>query len=171
MKKTFILFISLLLITACNNTNKISAVEYNDQIIEEQSKILRLMIDMAGSFDSDPTMTDKMRQDITKQCDSSIKVVSEMAPFSSNTKFRDAAVELFKFYKDISENEYVEMLAILSKEAILEQDLARLNEIEANIAEREAVFDDNFQQAQKVFAKANNMDLYENEMQKEIDNL
>lgn len=171
MKKTLILLIALVLVAACNNTNKVSAVEYNDQIIEEQSKILRLMIDMAGSFDSDPAMTDKLRQDIAKQCDNSIKLVSDMPPFSSDTKFKDTAIELFKFYKDISENEYVEMLAILSKEEILEQDLTRLDEIEANIAEREAVFDDAFQKAQKVFAKANNMDLYENEMQKEIDNL
>eukprot|EP01032_Pedospumella_encystans_P003319 gene3319-3920_t len=69
---------------------KMTPIEYNDAIIGEQTKISRVMIDMANSFSTDLNKSETFRQDLIKQCEASIKAVKDLPEYKGNTKFRDA---------------------------------------------------------------------------------
>lgn len=163
--------VALFVLAGCNTGPKMSPIEYNDAIIGEQTKISRVMIDMANSFYSDLNKSETLRQDLVKQCDASIKAVAELPDYKGNKKFRDAGVALFTFYKQISDKEYKEMIDILKKESIEASDLERLTALEKDISAREEALDKDFQDAQQAFAQEHKLTLRENEIQGEIDNM
>lgn len=163
---------AFLVFTACGQKKPtMTPIEYNDAIIGEQTNISRLMVDMANAFSTDLTESEKYRIQLVKQCEESVDKIKNMPDYKGNTRFRDAGVALFSFYKDISEKEYKEMIAILQKEQIDEADIEKLTQIEQQIGTREEPLDGEFQGAQQAFAKEHNLSLYENEIQQEIDEL
>ena len=163
---------AFLVLTACGQKKPaMTPIEYNDAIIDEQTDISRLMIEMANAFSSDLMESEKYRIKLARQCEVSVDKIKKMPDYKGNTRFRDAGVALFSFYKNISEKEYMEMIAILQKEQIDESDYEKLAQIEQQIGLREEPLDEEFQEAQQAFAKEHNLSLYENEIQKEIDDL
>ncbi len=170
MKHTIYL-LGFLLLTACGQKPSMTPVEYNDAIIGEQTKISRVMIDMANYFSIDLDKSDQLRLDLVKQCEQSIEAVKKLPDYKGNTRFRDAGVALFTFYKEISEKEYKEMIDILRKEQIEDADIELLEALEIKIGSKEEPLDAEFQAAQQAFAKEHNLSLYENDIQKEIDDL
>jgi hypothetical protein len=170
MKHTVYL-LGFLFLTACGQKPKMTPVEYNDAIIGEQTKISRVMIDMANYFAIDLDKSDQLRQDLVEQCKLSIEAVKKLPDYKGDTRFRDAGVALFTFYKEISEKEYKEMIDVLRKEEIEEADIKLLEALELKIGAREEPLDAEFQAAQKAFAEKHKLSLYENEIQKEIDDL
>lgn len=173
MKNLFlsITTVGMLVLASCNMGPKMTPIEYNDAIIGEQTKISRVMIDMANSFSTDLNKSEALRLDLIKQCEASIKAVKELPDYKGNTKFRDAGANLFTFYKEISEKEYKEMIDILKKENIELADIERLTVLEKEISGREVPLDDAFQTAQQEFAKEHNLELRENDIQSEIDKM
>ena len=103
--------------------------------------------------------------------ESTLKEAKTVGPFMGDKALRDAAVELFQFYDDISKKEYLEIVNILKKGKPGKNDLARINEIVGIITERENALDKKFQGIQVAFTKKHGIGLTENKMQKEIDNL
>lgn len=174
MKKLFLLSLSLgmLVLASCGGGEpKMTPVEYNDAIIGEQTKISKVMIRMADYFSTDLNESDKVRLELVVQCQKSIDFLKELPDYKGDKEFRDAGVALFTFYKEISEKEYKEMIDILKKEEIELADIEVLTKLEEQIAQREGPLDDAFQGAQQAFAKKHNLSLYDNEIQKEIDQL
>lgn len=171
MKRTAYLSIFILFILAgCGP--KYTPDEYNKIIIDEQVKIARGMLDMANEFKAfDFDKAENVRSQLVRQCDSSIKIVSALPDYNGNTKLRDAAVALFTYYSDISQNEYKEMVDIFKNGKEQGIDNERLQEIQRNCIEREMPLDKAFQTAQKEFARENGMSLNENKIQDEINNL
>jgi len=163
--------VGMFVLAGCNSGPKMTPIEYNDAIIGEQTKISKVMIDMANHFGDDLSKSETLRQDLVKQCEASIKAVKELPEYKGNTKFRDAGAALFTFYKEISEKEYKEMIDILKKTQIEVADIERLTVLEKDIASRETPLDDAFQSAQQEFAKEHDLSLRENEIQQEIDKL
>lgn len=112
------------------------------------------------------------RQELVKQCDAAIAALKKLPDYDGNTHFRDAGIALFTFHKDVSSNEYKEMIDILRKgKDITEVDIIRLTQLEQTVAERERVLNEEFKQAQQEFAEQQKISLIENEIQKEIDKL
>ena len=170
--KNSLYLIAILVLTACGQKKpSMTPIEYNDAIIAEQTDISRLMVDMANAFSTDLTESEKYRMQLVKQCEKAVDNVKKLPDYKGNTRFRDAGVALFSFYKDISEKEYKEMIAILQKEQIEDADIEKLTQIEQQIGAREEPLDAEFQGAQEAFVKEHNLSLYENEIQKEIDEL
>lgn len=145
--------------------------EYNDVIIGEQNKISKIMIDMANHFGTDLNKSDQLREQLVKQCQSSVSVLRELPAFEGDTKFRDAGIALYTFYGQISAMEYKEMIDILKKDNIQTSDIERLTALEKEITKREIPLDDAFQNAQNAFAKKHGFTLIENEYQDDIDKL
>lgn len=175
--KLFFLF-SLLFITltlgSCNLNSTSGALDYNNQIVDEQTKILEKFVAFTEIGDGENRLKelDKARMDIVNQCESSLKIVEALAPYEGNTRFRDAAIELFRFYKTTCEGSYKEMIEILGKEEnITDEDITRLEEINSGVEQRELVLDNALQAAQEEFTKKYNIDLQETEMQKKIDDM
>jgi hypothetical protein len=168
MRKLILPVFLLFVLFACN-MDKMGPIEYNDAIVGEQTKITQKFLELINSVESDLDKCEPLRLDIIKQCDESIAVVSAMSDYNGSTRMRDAALALFHFYKEINMNEYKEMLEILKKgEEMNIDDITRLTELEQQITGRETGLDAEFQSAQQEFAAQNNIQIRENELQKEI---
>jgi hypothetical protein len=166
--KLLLPILSVLFLCSCGQT----PLEYNDSIIEEQNKITGFMIESGNCLDSDFSSCDALRLNTIEQCNKSIVLVESMPGYDGNTRLRDAAIALFKFYKTMNENEFKEMIDIFMKgDEITEEDIAILTILEEEISQKEVVLDEELDQAQKEFARANGFEIGENEMQEEIDNL
>ena len=115
--------------------------------------------------------SDQHRLKIIEQCDSSIAIVGAMEPFDGNSDLRDAAVNLFRFYKYIASTDFKRILEILDMDEPTDADYEELDQIDAKIAERELPLDAAFQNAQKAFSDKNNLQLLKNEYQDAIDGM
>lgn len=170
MKTIYTFFAMLLIVTvSCNSTPKMTALEYNDAIINEQSKIVEIILKFNSNDGTDMNAIDDIRKEIITQCDSSIIRITALSDFDGSTEFRDAGIELFRFYKEISTNEYRQMLDVLEKGDFTEEDLEELTTIQKTIETKEAPKDARFQSAQQEFAKSNNIMIGDNALQDQID--
>lgn len=170
MKKIYLLFSLTALLFACGlDTNSITPVEYNDAIINEQAKITKLFLASSMNIQNSLEASDSLRLLTVKQCDSSIAVLQKLGDYKGNTQFRNAALDLFRFYKNINLNEYKRMIEILQSETMFEN-MDEMTAIQEKIGNDETTLDNNFQKAQNEFAKANNIMIAPNILQKQIDN-
>ena len=162
---------------ACSSSDKQvgytgNAVGYNDMIIALQTRIIKSMIDFSKSFDkADKTLMDKKHAELIATIEGVLKDAETIKPFRDNTEFRDAAMEMFKFYDSIAKKEYLEIMNILKQDKPEAKDLARINEIVKSISDRETNLDAKFQKIQQAFARKHGIKLTDNRMQKQIDNL
>lgn len=172
MKKlVYLLFIvAVAATTGCEK--KLTATEYNNKIIDEQSKVLDLVLDFTAKVDENDMKGARLLLEKTGvQCDSSIKTIEAMGPFDDDASFKDAAIDLFKFYKRAFSSDYKELLDIIEKTEPTMEDLDRVNVIVKKVSDEEMVLDDKVQKAQKEFADKHDVKITDNSMQEKIDNL
>lgn len=173
MKKLFFILFPALVLPACNQT-KMSPSEYNDAIVDEQSKIARLMIDMAQSS-AEVAKADSIRQKAIAQAEESLKALEKLGDYKGEKDLLDAATNLFKFYRDICSNEFKEMYELLRKISEPGADsgaiMTRMEELNTSISNREKPLDEAFAAAQKAFAEKYKIQIKENELQEEINKL
>jgi hypothetical protein len=156
---------------ACKNTKK-QAIDYNNKIVDQQSRIVKSMLDFSKTFDSkDTELMEKKHKELLDVIGAVITETKGLAPFEGSAGFKDAALKLFEFYRDISKKEYKEMIEIFKKEQITQADVDRIDELNDDISAREKVLDDEFQKIQEKFAEQYGIPLQENALQGEIDNL
>ena len=166
--KLLLPILAVLFLCSCGQT----PLEYNDIIIEEQNKITGFMLESGDCLDSDFSSCDALRMKTIAQCDASISAVESMPDYEGNTRLRDAAVALFKFYKDMNENEFKEMIdTIMKGDDITEADIVRLTVLEEQISQTEVALDEELDQAQQEFARTNGVEIGVNELQEEVDSL
>jgi hypothetical protein len=159
MKKIFAAFsmvLAAMFLTSCGPSTD-QAIAYNDAIIDEQVAIIDKIDFMYESFKNFvPDEMDKAYSDALAQLETGTANVSKMDAFDGKTDFRDAAIELFKAYKSVFDNEFKEMITIyklpddqytkeqedkwnlLSDQAIKKMDagLQKLKDIQAEFARK-----------------------------------
>ncbi len=151
-----------------------SAIAFNDFIVEEQNKIIKVMLAFSNheTAMSDKKLGNKMIDDIVETTEGALEALDGIEPYDKGEDLLKAAKDLFQFYHDMADKDYREMVDIISKgEDMTDADLARIDEIALEVEKREVPLDNAFAKAQMAFAKANNMQIRENEMQGEIDQL
>ena len=153
MKSLFILFISILS-TVATFASDADAIDYNDKIVTEQNKIGEAIL----AFSSNPN--DFTLNQIKIQADEGLEVLNSMKPFEGNKKFLSAAKALFKFYGEITGNEYTN-----------EEINAKVNELTGSISKKENPLDVQFKEAQVEFAGKYNFTLTKNELEEKINKL
>jgi hypothetical protein len=172
MKKLVYLLFIVATLGAIGCEKKLTATEYNNKIINEQSKVLDLVLEFTSKVDSSDMKGARLLLDKTGiQCDSSIKIIEAMGPFEDDATFKDAAIDLFKFYKRAFAQDYKELLDIIEKEEPTMDDLDRVNTIVEKVGDEEKIVDDKIQTAQKAFADKHNVKITDNSLQDKIDNL
>ena len=164
----------LAIFTSCDELSKgpssINAVSYNDSIIEEQSKVIKYMLDMTRNMESNLSEADKQREAGVNQAKLSIRKIEMLGDFKGDNSLGNAAMDMFKFYQNTFESDFKEMLSILKKEKIDSLDIQRVSEINASLAVKETQVHSAFEIEQKKFAQKNGFEMKENEMQKDLDN-
>lgn len=159
--------------TGCQNSTK-SPVDYNNEIIDNQSKIIQKIINLSNSFDKrDANEMENLYQVLKKQIDESIDTISNLDEYEGNTQFRDASIKLFKFYQSVVGKEYREMIDILKKKdsELSQKDVDRIDALTIDISKREEGLDEEFAKVQKEFADKYNIQIQENILQKKIDKM
>lgn len=171
MKKVITFLVGLSLIFACQTKETIKPEAYNDSIVTQQTKIARLMIDMANAS-SDTSKAQELRKKAAEQAETSLKVLERLGPYKDDNKLLVAAQNLFTFYRDICNNEFKELYELAAQaDQGNPEVLERMKAINQQIADKEAPLDEAFAKAQKEFAEKYGIKITENALQKEIDAL
>ena len=116
-KHTRLLLFTLLtscLLFSCGPTSG-DAAEYNDVIITEQNKVANKGEAFYAAMDVSPEAMQKAFAEFSAQIDTSIVVTSQLGPIKEKTDFLDAAMESLRLYRSLCDNEYKEIIEILSK--------------------------------------------------------
>jgi len=143
-----------------------NAVDYNDFIVNEQTRIGMAIKGFNTSFEgsNDTVEIHAARQAIVRQADSAVDRMKKLAPYKGDTSLKKNAMSLFAFYSKIADKEYKQFVWVyFSKEKTAEQKSKELQDIVNDITEREKIYDSNFLEAQKAFAAKYNIKLTENE--------
>lgn len=170
MKKTIALLFLLPLHLFGQTTDE--AIAYNDKIVGLQNNIIEKILAFNENLEREDATKESQNMylnDLKKVAAASLKEIGTYKAFYGNTELRDAGKALFQFYNDLINATYTEMIEIVFKDEITDADFERLNTILEKVTAEEAVYDDRFQRAQEAFAKKYNLELEENEYQKEID--
>lgn len=174
MKKALSIVLGLAVVLCMANCGSNAAINYNDQIVDYQGKIIEKMLALSDTFQqNNPGVMDTKLKALQLQINESLAGLKQMKDFKGNTRLRDGAITLFEFYQSIASTEYQEIINILSlgAENISEGDRNRLIEIQQDITAREAEFDKELQAAQQEFATAYGIDIKTNKYQDQIDKL
>ena len=99
--------ILVLLLSTSAFAEQESAIEYNDKIITEQTKIGAAII----TFSTTPN--DFSLSNVRNQVDKSLDILNGMKPYEGNKTFLSSAKTLFKFYAGVSNKEYRKILQLL----------------------------------------------------------
>lgn len=160
---------SLLLLQSCATESE-KALEFNDAVIKEQTKIIELSIDLFETMETDIEKSKEIRLEIVKQCDVSLAAIKKLEEFEGSQRLKSAAIKLFSFYKSIYSNEYKQMFDILDKGInITEEDLAYMEQMEVEVTKNEEKLDKEFADAQQELATKFNFQMEENVNQEKID--
>lgn len=164
MKKIILYPLTLLMVlilSQCGPTSQ-DALEYNDELIEEELLVIDKMDELTNALSTyEPSNIEPAINAAKVQVDNSIKVLEELGGFDGNTEFVDACMDLFKVFKSQLNDEYAEQFEIyklpLDQYGKVEED--RYNELNTIIdAEYYPVFE-KFSKAQEDFAEKWDFDL------------
>ncbi len=148
-----------------------SAVQYNDYIINRQTKLVKQVLEINKiadqSLDSAGSFLNKSVNDAKKM----IAEIRGMPAYKGDSALRDAAAKMFAFYIDLFENDYLHVFHILKKgkENISAEDKEEFNRIIESINKKEEGLEKAFHHAQKNFAEKNRMKLIQNKAQQDIE--
>lgn len=170
IKFAFIILLATVTLSACNKAG--DAKTYNDQIINYQAPVIEKMLALSKAIESTDSaaMYTKLGE-LDKQIDVSMKGLNDMKPFEGGEQLKTAMMDAFSFYKNITNNEYKRIIEILTQPAdsMSVEDYAELTKMGDDITKQEVAIDDKVAKAQSEFAKANHIELTDNELQKKID--
>lgn len=142
--------------------------DYNDYIVTEQAVIGRKIEQFNKALAAEQIKeAKKLHGELLSRLDASITKIGSMPDFRGNTSFKNAAFELFVFYKMIIESDYADIIRIVEKEGVNDKTFGRINNIFASIQRDEAVMYGQFDKAQKAFSEQFKMKLEENRFEKE----
>ncbi|HLP62319.1 MAG TPA: hypothetical protein VK186_25990 [Candidatus Deferrimicrobium sp.] len=174
MKRILFIIVCFAAVLLAVNCGSNAAINYNDRIVDYQGKIIEKMIDLSNAFaKADPAQMNAKLKTLQLQIDESLAGISKMEDYKGNFRLRDGAIALIEFYQSIAGTEYAEIINILSMgaENITDMDRERLLEIQKDITEREAKFDNELQAAQKEFALVYGIDIRGSKYQDQIDKM
>ncbi len=151
--------------TSCEPRSQ-KAAEYNDSIISHQ-------IEISDAFDAlDTTFNEYVPKDmdyahlmLRSKIETGQRVLDTLGTFKDDPLLLDAAHELFQFYEDISNAEYVEMINIMKIPDSLytQEDQERASEVETRIISRFTGAQKKFTDAQVEFGEKYNVLFEESE--------
>lgn len=160
-----------LLLAGCQfggNKGSISALEFNDGIVDLQMDIVTPMMHIL-KFEGE-NLTTELKSTIatTENCIDSLK---NMDVYPGGEQLQETALDLFGFYLRSMKGSWMDACVLYDdkKGDMTQEDVNHFQELVSAPAEEEPPYDKAFGNAQKAFVAANNLELERNELQDEID--
>ncbi len=151
--KYILILILTISVVSCSFFNQRSAISYNDKIIHLQTKI-QLKLDALGAsfITRDSVLMFNRIAELQNTTDSSIAALEGLDGFDGSTELKDAALNVFRFYKRLASTEFQVEVNVLTKDSITEEDKKVLTEIDERTAADEKKLDDALLRAQNNLA-------------------
>lgn len=165
-KNLFPLFAVLILVFAsCGDGGYIDPVAYNDDLVNEQTKVYNKIDSLETILNADvidESAIDGAFEDAIATTDASIKKVEEMGAYLGDEDFQKATIDLFTAVKNLLENDYKALYELYKKpiEDWEDADFDLMYDIWDAIDDGLSTKEDAFTDAQNKFADANDITLY-----------
>ena len=155
--------------TGKNGVTYHNPVEYNDYIVNRQSKLMQNILLFGKVANESIDSAEALMRESVNQAGVMIHEIEGMPAYQGDSVLRNAAIRSFSFYKRVFGDEYMQVLEIRRKgDAATTDDIDRINDIVKRIGDEEETFDHEFKQAQEQFAKRFHMRLRENPMAPDV---
>jgi leucyl-tRNA synthetase len=88
-----------------------TAQEYYDYVMDRQAVVEKSLVEFSNALESDSAavMYEKLKT-FREECDKMAAAMTALPPFQGHTAWRDAAKELYIFYRQLCEQEYVQLV-------------------------------------------------------------
>lgn len=108
--KLTLIIISIFFFTSCSDISE-NAIKYNDQIINQQQKIVFLFNKLDSSFADTINHSYKMiHQELLKEIENQIKSIDSIPSFDNKNLFKQEYKTLLTVYHDVVKNDYSKMI-------------------------------------------------------------
>lgn len=145
------LFLLLLLTFSFTASAQEDASDYNNMIVDEQTKIGNRIVDFSNAeSNEDMQLAHKI---LLQQIDESLSVIEKLGAWQGDGALQNSSIQLFNFYKSIASIEYKEIMEMLNKDQLSEEEISHYDVIQTNITSREEKLDADFAFRQEEFAK------------------
>ncbi len=177
LQDMFLLLFAGILSFSCNGPVKgkngvvyHSAVEYNDYIINRQLNIVQDIIEFADASKIDLDSAGRLLDNDENKAGQLLKEIQEMPPYKGDSAFRDAAGNLFAFYRHLFGNEYRQILGYRKKGEFLDEgDTEATDSIVNHVKLEEEGLDKAVHHAQQNFADQNHFSIEQTDRAKKLE--
>lgn len=134
--------------------------EYNNYIVDLQLESVKsIMLFSDACAEGNRKQILYSYEQFQSQTLLSLEQIKILGDFNGSTELKDAAIKLFAFYVDISQNEYKQILDNLVKNEYSKQDDITVDSLIRVVAKKEEIYDLNFEKAQEKFAEENQLQM------------
>ena len=161
MNIKILLFGLFLVLVSCSSTN-VTPATYNDSLISEQVKVLKLADELQAALDMMvPQDMEILHKKLLKQLEESSEKVKSTEAYKEDAALRDAIAHFLAIYKRLAEKEYIDAIELSSKpDSVFSQnDQARLDLLYKQIDRLSEDAIRGCKKAQEDFARKNSMKL------------
>ncbi|RQO31255.1 hypothetical protein DBR32_04610 [Taibaiella sp. KBW10] len=172
MRKIVLILLCSVSFASCSFLETRNATEFNNAIVTEQNAIITQVIGLNNAITTlDSAGAQQKRVQLIASVDACLAKVDKLEYKGDDKGLKANFIKLLNFYKATFSNEYTQIIAISFDKNATATDATKIQNMTNNIVKEEEVLDNKFQAAQQEFAKAHNMQIEENEMQKKIDQM
>ncbi len=143
------------------NANTISAVSFNDQIIDYHSKFVDPFIEFTETDLTQLELAeiDAKLEDLKSLASDSLKATEQLQAPDGGEELKQAAVNLFKFYEETMMGDYRELVILSLKENLTDAEIKEGEKVSERLGDNGLKAEGDFTLAQEKFAEANNFEL------------
>jgi hypothetical protein len=151
-----LIFIVLTSLFVCNTAlaqNRKAAI-YNNKLFALQHEVGNKIIRFFEVVKTgDITKIMESHDSVNKSIDAMIAKVSKFKQFEGDNSLKEAVLVWMKGYEESFENEYKQMLPLLSKKDRSAEENSKLNQMHDDLIKEEMTFDQKLAETQKTFAE------------------
>ncbi len=89
-------------------------VNYNNKLIGHQEDVIEKIDKFLDSLEQGSSYEGRYR-DVLEQIESSLAELRQMPDYKGNTEFRDKMIEFIEFYESVAENDFKDIIDIVSQ--------------------------------------------------------
>ena len=154
LKALGVLFIAAVLFSCSIKPTPQQAVTYSNKIVDIQAQAITSVDDIISVFGGTAHELQDAHKAAVEKADKALDGIKQLGPLEAeNTAFYDAAIKYLTMHKQVLELEYKEIVNILGKEEVGDEDFSIVEKLMKEAENKYAKGDEEFQEAQIKFSK------------------
>lgn len=154
LKTLGVLLIAVILFSCKTKPTPQEAVTYNDKVVDIHTNAINSLDDITTAFDGTAADLQTAHKSAVEKAGHALDGIKKLGPFEAEKPaFYDAAVKYLTMHKQVLELEYKQVVDILSKEEVGDEDFTTVENLMKEAEGKYAKGDEEFEKAQIEFAK------------------